>query len=122
VRHGVTTDPSTLITREWSILGQQDAMAYRLRNFFEADGLIGSIISDVTLANVKASAGSALESLKSDGIIQAYAALKVRQQTQNLDVIEISFGWQASLPLNYVVVRFTINVSSGDVSATTASL
>ncbi len=93
-------------------------MAYRVRNFFEADGLIGSIISDVTLANVKASAATALESLVSDGIIQGYRALKVRQQSQNLDVIEVSFEWRASLPLNYVVVRFTINVASGDIADT----
>ncbi len=116
VRHGVTTNPQTQITREWSILGQQDAMSYRLRSTFESDGLIGSIISDTTLSNVKASAATALESLVSDGIIQGYQNLKVRQQVQNLDVIEVSFEWKASLPLNYVVVRFTISVATGDVS------
>ena len=120
VRHGVTTNPQTLITREWNVLGQQDAMSYRLRNSFEADGLIGSIVSDFTLANVKASAATALESLVSDGVIQGYKALKVRQQSANLDAIEISFEWQAALPLNYVVVRFTINVSSGDVSTSSS--
>lgn len=118
IRHGVTTDPQTTLTREWSILGQQDAMSFRLRNAFETDGLIGSIVSDTILANVKASAASALTSLVSDGIIQDFTALKVRQQSQNLDAIEISYEWKAALPLNYIVVRFTLNVSSGDISST----
>lgn len=120
VRHGVTTKPDTQLTREWSILGQQDAMSYRLRSFFEADGLIGSIITDVTLANIKASAATALESLISDGIIQNYQALKVRQQTANLDVVEVSYEWKAALPLNYVLVRFTLNVSSGSTDETSS--
>lgn len=120
IRHGVTTNPQTTLTREWSILGQQDAMSYRLRNSFESDGLIGSIVSDTILANVKASAASSLSSLVSDGIIQEFRALKVRQQTDNLDAIEISYEWKAALPLNYIVVRFTLNVSSGDVATSTS--
>jgi hypothetical protein len=126
VRHGVTTDPTDLLSREWSILGQQDAMAYRIRSYFESNNIIGSIISDLTLSNVKSTASSALESLTSDGIILAYTDLKVRQDSTNLDVIQIGFSWQPSLPLNYIDARFTINVTSGDTdtsgTTTTTSL
>lgn len=122
IRHGVTTNPSTLVTREWSILGQQDAMAYRLRAYFESDGLIGSIITDITLANVKASADSALQALVSDGIINSYQGLKVRQSGTAFDAIQISYEWQASLPLNYIVVQFTLDVTTGDTTDTTTSI
>lgn len=119
VRHGVTTDVSTLINREWSILGQQDSMAYRIRSYFDNDGLIGSIITDTTMANVKASAQSALQSLVDDGIIQSFQNLKVRQNQQNLDVVEIGYEWRASLPMNYIVVRFALTLTDGSTTDTT---
>jgi hypothetical protein len=113
VRHGVTTNPSTLITREWNILGQQDSMAYRLRSYFDADGLIGSIISDITLANVKASAEAALLALVTDGTIADYANLTVSQDPTFYDVIQISYSWKPALPLNYIVVQFALDVTNG---------
>jgi hypothetical protein len=79
VRHGVTTNPTDLLTREWSIIGQQDVMVYRIRDFLDADGLIGMPIYDTTLIQVKASAESALQSLIKDEIIRNYQNLKVRQ-------------------------------------------
>ena len=57
VRHGVTTNPTDLLTREWSIIGQQDVMVYRIRDYLDADGLIGQPIYDTTLIQVKASCG-----------------------------------------------------------------
>lgn len=118
VRHGVTTDNTSMLAREWSVLGQQDTMAYRIRSYFDIDGIIGSIITELTLANVKSSANSALDSLVSDGVIQAYQALKVRQSPTNIDVVQVSYAWQPSLPLNYMTIQFTLDVTDG---ATTVS-
>ena len=53
IRHGVTTDPTDLLTREWSIIGQQDAMVYRLRDYLESANLIGQPIYPYTLVNVE---------------------------------------------------------------------
>lgn len=117
VRHGVTTQPGSIFTREWSITGQQDAMIYRVRAYLEADSLIGGIINDLILVNIKASADAALQSLVSDGSIAGYAGLKVRQLTTEPDSIEVSFEWQASMPLNYLVVSYSISVTSGTITA-----
>ena len=122
IRHGVTTDPSTLLNREWSILSQQDSMAFRIRSFFNSGGVIGSIITSLTLTNIKSSAESALQSLTADGTIQAYQNLAVRQSSTNLDVVEIAYSWQPSLPLNYIVVRFTLNVTSGDTGSNSTNV
>jgi len=116
IRHGVTTDPSTIASREWSILSQQDAMAARLRDFFDNDGIIGGVITETTLANVKASAESALQSLVADGSIADYENLTAQQSSTTLDVVQITFDWLPSLPMNYIVVQFTLNVTSGDTS------
>ena len=79
VRHGVTTNPTDLLTREWSIIGQQDVMVYRIRDYLDADGLIGQPIYDTTLIQVKAVRRGALQSLIRDQIIRNYQNLKVRQ-------------------------------------------
>lgn len=120
VRHGVTTDPTTILTREWSITGQEDAMAYRIRDALDADGIIGSVISDLTLINVKASADAALQGLVGDGTILSYRDLKVRQLASSPDVIEVRYEWQAAVPLNYIVVRYSVSVTTGETTTLTS--
>ena len=121
VRHGVTTNPTDLLTREWSIIGQQDVMVYRIRDFLDADGLIGMPIYDTTLIQVKASAEAALVYLVSDAIIVGYQNLKVRQIAITPDVVEVRFEWLPAYPLNYIVVRYSVAVMTGDVVVTDTS-
>ncbi len=118
VRHGVSTDPTSLLTREWSIRGQADSMVYRLRDYLEADDLIGQPILPITMINTKASAEAALQSLIRDGIIRDYSGLKVRQLLQNPDVLEVSYSWLPAFPLNYILVRYAVTLSTGDVTST----
>lgn len=116
VRHGVTTNPQDTLTREWSVVGQEDAMVFRLREYLDNDRLIGSIITDMTTVNVKSSVAGALASLIQDGVIRNYSELKIRQLEQQPDILEVRFQWLAALPLNYIVVRYSLNVTSGEVS------
>lgn len=121
VRHGVTTDPSDLLTREWSIIGQQDALVYRLRDYLEDAHLIGQPIYNFTLVNVKASAEAALQSLIRDGLLVDYVGLKARQLLTNPDVIEVSFGWLPAFPLNYIVCTFSVSLSTGSTTSNNGS-
>lgn len=116
VRHGVTTDPTDLLRAEWNIIGQQDTMVYRIRDFLDADGLIGMPIYDTTLIQVKASAESALTSLVRDEIIVRYKNLKVRQIGDRPDVVEVRYEWLPAYPLNFIVVRYSVEVLSGDIT------
>lgn len=118
VRHGVTTNPTDIHTREWSIIGQQDVMVYRVRDYLEADGLIGMPIYDTTIVQVKASAEAALVSLVRDEIIRGYRNLKARQIDTLPDVIEVRYEWRPAYPLNYIVVRYSIATETGDISTT----
>jgi hypothetical protein len=116
VRHGVTTNPTDILSREWSIIGQQDVMVYRIRDYLDADGLIGMPIYDTTLIQVKASAESALQSLLDGEIIAGYQNLKVRQIGNMPDVIEVRFEWLPAYPLNYIVVRYSVQTLTGDIT------
>jgi len=113
IRHGVTTDFTNILTREWNIIGQQDSMLYRLREYLDNDNLIGSRIDELTMSNVKASADAALQSLVMDRVIRGYTDLKVRQVETQPDVLEIRFAWQPSMPLNYIVVRYSVSIANG---------
>ena len=119
IRHGVTTNPTDLHTREWSIIGQGDVMVYRVRDYLDADGLIGMPIYDSTIVQVKASAEAALTSLVRDEVIRGYQNLKARQISTLPDVIEVRYEWRPAYPLNYIVVRYSIAVESGDITFTT---
>jgi hypothetical protein len=116
VRHGVTTDNIDMEHREWSIIGQQDAMVYRLRDYLENANLIGQPIYDYTLVNVKSSAEAALQSLIRDGLLVDYYGLEARQLLTNPDVIEVSYSWLPAFPLNYIVVTFNISLTSGNLT------
>lgn len=116
VRHGVTTDPTSLYTREWTITGQEDRLAIQIRNYLDASGVIGSKISDTTLASVKAQVIGALGILQDNGDILAWRNIKTRQLVSNPDVIQVQFEWQASIPLNYILVRYSIDLTTGNVA------
>ena len=115
VRHGVTTDPSTYLDREWSVTGQEDTMLYRLRRYLDNNQIIGSIINDITLVTIKATVDSTLQSLITDQTINGYSDLKVRQLDTQPDVVEIRFAWNPAMPLNYIVVRYSVNVTTGEI-------
>lgn len=119
VRHGITTDPTDLYSREWTITGQEDRLAIQVRNYLDSSGVIGSVISDTTLASVKAQVIGALGVLQDNSDIQAWRNIQTRQLVNSPDVIQVQFEWQASIPLNYILVRYSIDLTTGDVTQTT---
>lgn len=115
IRHGITTNPSQIAKREWTITGQQDELAKRIRNQLDNDSIIGSVIDDLTLASVKGSVDAALMSLVTDGTILSYQDLAVRQLPEVPDTVHVKFSWRASVPLNLIFVQYAISLSSGDI-------
>lgn len=121
VRHGVTTDPTSLYTREWTITGQEDRLAIQVRNYLDASGVIGSVISDTTLASVKAQVIGSLGILQDNGDIQAWRNIQTRQLISSPDVVQVQFEWQASIPLNYILIRYSIDLTTGSVTTATST-
>lgn len=117
IRHGVTTDPETLITREWSLTGEADALCYRMRDYLDTNTLIGQPIDDTMMMNVKGAAEAALVSLMRDKLVRSYVGLKVTQLRTNPDVLVVSFGWMPLFPLNYIVVAYSISLTSGTITS-----
>lgn len=115
VRHGVSTDPTSVLTREISITRARDAMMQSLSDSIDAAGLIGSTVDEETPVRVKGVISGVLESLVDAGTIVNYHSLGVRQQSVDPTVIEVKFQYQPAYPLNYITVAFSVSSLTGEI-------
>jgi hypothetical protein len=126
VRHGLTTDfLDGVMTREISLVRAQDALYYLIQETLDNSGLIGTPIGAQTSLNVKGVVSGALELAITNGLINGYSGLVVREQTPpagDPTVIEVRFAYQPPWPLNYILVSFTIDTSAGTSTLTQNSL
>lgn len=121
IRHGVTTNMATVVTRELSVVRCQDALFNIVHQSLDQANIVGSPITEATPLTVKSIISGALETALADNTIQAYSNLAVRQQTlPNGDptVIECIFSYQPTYPLNYITVQFTLDLSTGNLTTT----
>jgi hypothetical protein len=124
VRHGVSTDMSALNTREISMTRIADTLYAMVQLGMEAADLIGAPIDAEMTTRVKAALTSILEQAKLSEVIVDYLDLKVRQQTApsgDPSVIECKFAYQPAVPLNYIVVQFQLNLTTGELNDETTT-
>lgn len=120
VRHGTTTDRSSVDTREISLVRAKDALVRLLQETTESSGIIGTPIGVETNVRVKAIVQGALETAVSSEVIVSYQDLKVRARPADPTVIEVRFAYLPAYPLNYIVITFAINTATGDIIAQAA--
>lgn len=116
VRHGVSTDPTNIHTREFSLTRGRDAMVTLVKDTFENSGLVGGIIDEDTPLNVKGVLTGVLERCVAERIIIGYQSVKVRVRPgSDPSVIEVKFQYRPAYPLNYIVISFSVNATTGEV-------
>lgn len=114
VRHGTTTKTDTINTREASLVRAKDALINLIQLTAERTDMIGSPIDDTTPIRVKGVIQGCLETALNTGIVIGYNNLKVRQTPGDPSVIEVKFQYRPAYPLNYIVVSFSINTTTGE--------
>lgn len=114
VRHGVTTSVQNIQSREISLVRARDTLVSLLQETVDGAGLIGTFIDDDTPGRVKSVVAGVLEASLANGTIAGYNDLKARQLVGDPSVIEIKFQYRPSYPLNYIVISFSINTSTGE--------
>ena len=117
VRHGVTTDPTNVQTRETSLVRAKDALVNLVHDTIDASGIIGTPIDSNTIGGIKGLVTGALEYAKSNNLINDYSAIGVRQQNTDPTIVEVKFNYKPAYPLNYIVVTFSIDTTTGSVTA-----
>lgn len=114
VRHGLTTNyEGGVLNREISVVRGRDTLFTAIQIGLDNSGLIGQAIDFETLTRVKAAVSGILENATQREVILGYDNLKARQSSVDPSVIEVKFEYRPALPLNYIVVSFSINVSTG---------
>lgn len=119
IRHGVSTDMSAVNTREISLTRIADTLYAMVQLGMEAADLIGQPIDAEMSMRVKAALSSILEQARLSEVIVDWTDLKVRQQTPlsgDPSVMECKFAYQPAVPLNYIVVQFQLNLTTGEVN------
>lgn len=113
-RHGVTTDPTNIHTREISLGRARDRLITLMQETVEGAGLIGSWIDEDTPSRVKGVVSGVLEASILSNLIVGYDNLKARQLSSDPSVIEVKFRYRPAYPLNYIVISFSINTQTGE--------
>jgi hypothetical protein len=116
VRHGTTTNRTNVQTRELSLVRAKDALVNLIQETLDASELVGTYIDDDTALRVKSVIEGVLESAKGSEVIIDYTNLKIRQLAGDPSVMEVKFQYKPAYPLNYIVVSFSIDTSTGETS------
>ena len=123
-RQGLTTDMSALNYEEISVVRQSDSLLTAMSQGFQASGLIGSPITANTISAVQEVAIGILEAAVSADIIVSYTNLTVVQQSYpggSPTVIAITYSYLPALPLNFITVQQSVDLSNGLVASTTST-
>lgn len=113
VRHAVTTDVTNVNTRESSVVRAKDSLVTALSEGMTTSGLLGAPIDGDLLLSVKSAVQGILESAVGDEVIVEYTGLSLRQTDSDPSVVEVKFAYKPAYPLNYIVISFSIDMSTG---------
>ena len=120
-RHGVSTDPTSVLTREISITRQQDAVIRAIMLSLDQADLIGTPIVAETPVRIKGVVQGVLESMVQADVIVGYSGLSVRQIEIDPTVIEVKYLYAPAYPNNYILITYGIDTSTGAVTVTEAN-
>ena len=117
-RHGVSTDPTSVLTREISITRQQDAVIRSIMLSLDQADLIGTPIMEETPVRIKGVVQGVLESMVQADVIVGYSGLSVRQIEIDPTVIEVKYLYAPAYPNNYILITYGIDTSTGALTVT----
>ena len=121
VRHGLSTDNTSVEAREISITRAQDALIQAMQATLDNAGFIGNPIGLHTLISIKGVATSVLETSKQNSIIYDYQIPQVQQSSVDPTVVNVRFSYIPEFPLDYIQVVFSINTQTGSSVITPAT-
>lgn len=116
VRHGLTTDMTSLTTKEISLVRINDGVHIGMQVGVENAGLIGAPIDAEMVIRVQGVVQTNLEQLRLSEVIVDWAGLTARQQSIDPSVIEVQFSYRPAVPLNYIVISYKVDLTTGEVT------
>lgn len=121
VRQGVTTSTTSQSTMEISLIREGDAIIELIQSSLNDAGIIGSAFEATSISLITSIIQACLNSLVDQGVIVSFDSLSVIQQGTNPVIALVTFNYTPAYPLNYVLVQFGVDTSSGITSPTSTS-
>lgn len=121
VRHGTTTNRTNVQTRELSLVRAKDALVELIQQTMDASELIGTFIDADTPIRIKGVITGCLEAAKASEVIIDYTNLAIRSLSTDPSVLQVQFQYQPAYPLNYIVVSFSIDTTTGETTVLDAA-
>lgn len=115
-RHGTSTDPTDIFSREISLTRAKDTMVTAIVSNLDGAGLIGSPIVEETAIQLRGQVIGSLETMTAQDVIVGYSGVTVQQVSLDPSVMEVRFQYRPSYPLNYISIVFSIDTTTGNVT------
>jgi hypothetical protein len=119
-RQGVTTNISSVVTRQISVVRSSDYMMTRIEQTLDNSGMIGNPTTDSSPPQVQIVVQAVLDSLVTAGVILGYSGLNAVLGTTNPTVIQVTFAYRPSYELDYIVVTFNVDTTTGVITPVAA--
>lgn len=117
VRHAITTSPTNINTRELSVVRAKYDLITRARITLES--LIGMVVPQQSAPLIVQGAMlGVLEQILAEGSISGYANVKARSLVTDPTTIEVRFEYTPIYPINNIIINFTINTQTGEITVT----
>lgn len=119
VRHDITTSTASVNSREAPVVRAKYELARRMKDSLDA-GAVGVVLpAAVAQSLVESIANSVLDGLMNEQAINGYSDVKARLLDGDPTTVELRFQYLPAYPINNINVVFTINTTTGDITAQT---
>jgi len=115
VRHGVSTDMTSVLTREASITRAKDTLLRLVNQSLDRAGFVGEPLTLNSPIHVRGIVEGALVQARQLGIIIEYSNLAVKRSTVDPTALDVKFAYDPAYPNNKINVSFSINTVTGTV-------
>jgi len=108
IRQALTTDPSTVLTREPSVIYIKDLVQQQIRAALKK--FIGIKFLSTVLQDIEVTASNVMTQLQNLSIITAFADVTAVQDPNDPTICQIEIFYSPVFPLNWIVVQFNLRV------------
>lgn len=116
VRHGVTTDNTSVARSEISVVRSKYFVVESLYNTFESQ-IIGQVVADTEApVVVRTAVISTLEQVKSLGVISRYANVDARLLVNDPTTVEVRFSFTPLFPINHIDIIFSLDFANNTIT------
>jgi hypothetical protein len=120
VRHSLTTDVTSVAKSELSVVRAKYFMLNSLVNTIDTQ-IIGKMVADdAAPITIQTTISNALRTLQEDGNIVGFSGVQATPKSTDPTIIEVRFNYRPAFPINYINIAFTVDLTTGATSVTTA--